>query len=159
VRTRDWLVELDPSAGEAHRVAALTHDVERNFPGSPLQPADLPANDSAYRDAHQARSAELTTKWLRGQHASSQLINDVAGLVRTHEWGGSPEADLVLAADSISFFETTAPEAGRWIHEGRYSRERTENSCDGCWIGFVCPPRDSWRCRSTTRQSNRLADR
>ena len=126
VRTRDWLVRLEPAASEALRIAALTHDVERNFPGGPVQPADLPANDRAYRDAHQARSAELTTKLLQGRCASPGLIEQVAELVRTHEWGGSPDVDLLQAADSISFLETTAPEAGRWIREGRYTRERTE---------------------------------
>ena len=126
VRTRDWLVELDPGAGEALRIAALTHDVERNFPGGPRQPANVPANDRAYRDAHQARSAELVTTWLLAHRANPALIREVAGLVRVHEWGGSPAADLLQAADSISFLETTALHAGNWIREGRYTRERTE---------------------------------
>lgn len=126
VRTRDWLLELDPNPSEALRIAALTHDVERNFPGGPRQPANLPANDRAYRDAHQARSAELVTKWLLEHRANPILIEEVAGLVRIHEWGGSPPADLLQAADSISFLETTAPQAGRWIREGRYTRKRTE---------------------------------
>jgi hypothetical protein len=58
LRTRDWLLELEPGAGLALRLAALTHDEERNFPGSPTQPTDRPARDREYRDAHQARSAE-----------------------------------------------------------------------------------------------------
>lgn len=126
IRTRDWVVDLDPDAGQALRVAALTHDVERNFPGSPAQSAHLPANDRAYRNAHQARSAELVTRWLLGQHASPTFSSTVAGLVRVHEWGGTPPADLLQAADSISFLETTAPSAPRWIREGRYTRERIE---------------------------------
>jgi len=126
LRTRDWLVVLDPAAGEDLRIAALTHDVERNFPGSPLQPADRPANDRAYRDAHQARSAELVTRWLLEYNANPAFIQEVAALVRVHEWGGSPPADLLQAADSISFLETTAQHAGNWIREGRYTRERTE---------------------------------
>lgn len=126
IRTRDWLLELDPDADEALRIAALTHDVERNFPGSPPQPANLPANNRVYRDAHQARSAEVVTRWLLDHGANPAFIQTVAGLVRIHEWGGTPPADLLQAADSISFFETTAPLAGGWIREGRYSRERTE---------------------------------
>jgi hypothetical protein len=126
VRTKYWLLELDPRAGEALRIAALTHDVERNFPGGPAQPANLPANDRQYRDAHQARSAELVTKWLVEHKANPAFIREVAGLVRVHEWGGSAPADLLQAADSISFFETTATQAGSWVREGRYTRERTE---------------------------------
>jgi hypothetical protein len=126
IRTRDWLVELDSGAGEALRIAALTHDIERNFPGGPRQPANLAANDRAYRDAHQARSAEIVTRWLLENRAKPAFIREVAGLVRAHEWGGSPAADLLQAADSISFLETTAPQAGTWIREGRYTRGRTE---------------------------------
>ena len=126
MRTRDWLLELDPSASEALRIAALTHDVERNFPDGPVRPANLPANDRKYRDAHQARSAELVTTWLTEHGASPAMIQNVAGLVLVHEWGGTPEADLLQGADSISFLETTVPHAGKWIHDGRYSRERTE---------------------------------
>ena len=36
VRTRDWLLELDPGASEALRLAAVTHDMERHFPGGPV---------------------------------------------------------------------------------------------------------------------------
>ena len=35
VRTRDWVLELEPDASEALRLAALTHDMERHFPGGP----------------------------------------------------------------------------------------------------------------------------
>ena len=34
------------------------------------------------------------------------LIEDVEELIRVHEWGGSPDANLVQAADSLSFLET-----------------------------------------------------
>ena len=32
VRSRDWVVALDADAGEALRIAALLHDIERAFP-------------------------------------------------------------------------------------------------------------------------------
>src|SRR2546428_11105297 len=54
VRTRDWLVELDPGAGAAPRLAALTPDVERNFPRRARHPAHAPANDTAHPPAHPA---------------------------------------------------------------------------------------------------------
>jgi hypothetical protein len=119
------LLQLDPDAGEALRIAALTHDVERSIPGGPAQPADLPANDRAYRDAHAERSAEITSAWLAEQNAAAELITEVADLVRMHEWGGSPSANLLQAADSISFLETTAPLARNWIKDRGYSRERS----------------------------------
>jgi hypothetical protein len=124
VRTRDWLVALEPDAGEALRIAALTHDIERNYPGGPRQRADAAANDRSYRDVHQARSVEVVSAWLAEQ-GRDDLVQAVSEIVGGHEWGGSPGADLVQAADSISFLETTAREAPGWIREGRYSRERT----------------------------------
>lgn len=106
------------------RIAALTHDIERNFPGGPPQSPDLPANDHSYRDAHQARSVEIVSAWLVEQ-GRADLVRSVSEIVGIHEWGGSPDADLVQAADSISFLETTARDAPGWVREGRYSRERT----------------------------------
>jgi hypothetical protein len=126
IRTRDWLLELDPDAGDALRIAALTHDVERNFPGGPKQAANLPANDRAYREAHAHRSAEIVGIWLAEKGADAEVIREVADLVRNHEWGGSPSANLLQAADSISFLETTAPLARSWIRERGYTRERSE---------------------------------
>jgi hypothetical protein len=40
-RTLDWLVDLDPEAATATRIAAVTHDIERTFPdpGSQWIPA------------------------------------------------------------------------------------------------------------------------
>jgi Domain of unknown function (DUF4202) len=125
-RTRDWLLQLDPDAAEALRIAALTHDVERSIPGGPVQRADRPANDRAYRDTHAARSAEIVSAWLAGQGAGAELISNVADLVRMHEWGGSPSANLLQAADSISFLETTAPLARIWIKDRGYTRQRSE---------------------------------
>ena len=126
IRTRDWLLHLDPGAGEELRIAALTHDVERSIPGGPPQLANLPANDRPYRDAHAARSAEIVSAWLAEQGAGVDLIRNVSDLVRMHEWGGSPSANLLQAADSISFLETTAPLARNWIKDRGYSRERSE---------------------------------
>jgi hypothetical protein len=139
IRTRDWLLQLDPDAGEALRIAALTHDVERSFPGGPKQPADLPANDKPYRDAHSIRSAEIVSAWLAEQGAGADLIRNVADLVRTHEWGGSPSANLLQAADSISFLETTAPLARHWIKDRGYPRERSEQQFKWMLIRIQLP--------------------
>ena len=125
LRTRDWLLELDPDAGEALRIAALTHDIERNFPDSPVPRPDLPANEPAYRNAHQARSAEIVSRWLAEQGAGEELRREVSAIVQTHEWGGSPQADLLQAADSISFLETMAGDAAGWVRDGRFTRQRT----------------------------------
>jgi hypothetical protein len=124
-RTRDWLLELDPGASEALRLAALTHDIERHFPGGPEQ--DLgraPEDDVAYRRAHAERSARFVEEWLGAQGAKSALVEEVTRLVRRHEVGGDRDADLLHAADSLSFLEVNIDLPAKWASEGRCSLER-----------------------------------
>jgi hypothetical protein len=125
-RTRDWLLELDPSASEALRLAALTHDIERHFPeGSPRQDLTQPPEaDVEYRRAHSERSAAFVAEWLERHDAEPGLVAEVVRLVRLHERGGDPEADLLQAADSLSFLEVNADLPAKWASEGRCSYER-----------------------------------
>jgi hypothetical protein len=117
VRTRDWLLRVDPSAGLSLRLAALTHDIERNFPGGP---APDPA-DCGYARAHAERSARITGEWLGSMGAPLALVADVERLVAAHEVGGWPEADLLQAADSLSFLEVNATRPAVWVRDGRCS--------------------------------------
>jgi hypothetical protein len=127
VRTRDWLLALEPEAGEALRLAALTHDMERHFPGGP-QP-DLsrsPEEDMEYRRLHSERSAAIVAAWLREQGAADGLVRDVERLIKAHEIGGAADEDLLQAADSLSFLETNADLVASWFTSGRCSRERAK---------------------------------
>ena len=125
VRTRDWLLELDPGASEALRVAALTHDIERLFPGGPVADySRAPEDDLEYRRAHSERSADFVREWLRGEGADERLVDEVTRLVRLHEVGGDPDADLLQAADSISFLEVNIDLPAKWAAEGQCSFER-----------------------------------
>ena len=124
-RTLDWLLALDPGASEAARIAAATHDVERAYPdgASPWDSArdwDSPE----YNRWHQDRCADMIGPGLIGRGASEELAREVAGLVRVHEEGGWPEADLVQAADSLSFLETMVPLIVGWVESGRAPRDR-----------------------------------
>lgn len=121
LRTRDWLLELAPDAPDALRVAAVVHDCERMFPGGPPVDPRLAPDDSDYIRAHSERSAELASGWLRENEVDASLIAEVHELVRLHEVGGSPPADLLQAADSISFLEVNDGLVVRWIEEGRAS--------------------------------------
>ena len=128
VRTRDWLLMLDPAAGEALRLAALMHDMERYFAeGSPVQDLSIwPEQDSAYRSAHSERSARIVGEWLRGEGADEALVSEVERLIVAHESGGDLDEDLVQAADSLSFLETNQELIARWFTSGRCSRERAK---------------------------------
>ncbi len=124
-RTLDWLLVLAPDAGEALRLAALTHDMERHFPGGPTQDLTLPAGDDlAYRDAHSRRSAEIVGAWLLEQGAVDTLRTEVERLILLHETGGCADADLLQAADSISFLEINVDVPYTWYREGRCDLER-----------------------------------
>jgi hypothetical protein len=107
-QTLVWLDRLAPGSPEAVRMAALTHDMERAFPGAD---GPLPGSlvDPDYYQAHSERSARIIGAWLREQTAGEPdevFVADVEKLVRAHEIGGWPEANLVQAADSVSFLET-----------------------------------------------------
>lgn len=127
VRTRDWLLELDPAATEALRLAALTHDMERHFPGA-LE-VDLehePEQATEYWRRHAERSAAVVSDWLRGEGADAALTADVSRLIAAHELGGAPDENELQAADSISFLETNQELVASWVTSGRCSRERAK---------------------------------
>jgi hypothetical protein len=125
LRTEDWALELEPEAGESLRLAAVLHDIERAFPDPDASWDSARDWDSpAYNRWHQDRSARIATEWLRERGAPPALVAEVERLILVHEVGGWPEADVLQAADSLSFLETLAPLVVGWIESGRSTRER-----------------------------------
>lgn len=130
-RTYDWLLELDAEAPEALRLAALTHDIERHFPGGPtFDPGTMTPEDEEYRQAHSERSARIVGAWLRERDASPELVAKAHDLIVLHEIGGTPDADLLQAADSLSFLEVNADLVRSWVDEGRCSGTRARQQLD-----------------------------
>jgi hypothetical protein len=122
-RTRDWVLELRPDAGEPLRLAALTHDAEREVAGGATIGAQIDAfEDPATVRAHAERSSRVIAEWLRRAGADDAVVGAVAQLVVLHETGGTPEADVLQAADSLSFLEMNP--AARWVREGLATPER-----------------------------------
>ena len=124
VRTLAWLDELAPGSRPAMRIAALLHDIERANP----DPASsfVSGRDwmlEPYVDYHQGRCARLLTVWLREHGADAAFTADAVALVAVHERGGWPDADLIQAADSLSFIETMGPLVRSWIADGTTTRE------------------------------------
>ena len=107
LKAEAWLRHIDPAASEAMLLAALTHDMERAFPGpdSPRQDPSLGPDDPVYNTVHSERSARIVSAFLREHAVAEPLVTAVADLIRVHEIGGWPEADEVQAADSLSFLE------------------------------------------------------
>lgn len=130
-RTLDWILVLDPEVSDAARIAALTHDMERHFPGGPvMDPATTPPDDAEYRTVHSERSARIVGDWLRGEDASAGLVAEVERLILAHEVGGAPDENVLQAADSLSFLEVNAGLVARWFTEGRCSRDRAKEQLE-----------------------------
>jgi hypothetical protein len=115
-----WLQRLESGASEGLLLAALTHDMERAFPGSdsptldPKQGVDNPV----YNNAHSERSARIVSNFLREQGALDECIEQVARLIRAHEYGGDCDENLVQAADSLSFLEVNVDVFLGWMDAG-----------------------------------------
>jgi hypothetical protein len=126
-RTHDWLLALDPDATEGMRIAAAVHDIERAYPDESSGWDSARDWDSeAYNRWHQDRCAEIAARWLREQGSPAELVAEVEALVRVHEDGGWREADLVQAADSLSFLETMVGLVVGWVETGRAPRASAE---------------------------------
>jgi hypothetical protein len=127
LRTEHWLLELDPEAGERLRIAAVLHDIERAFPAPGTNwDSARDWDNPEYNRWHQDRCAEIAGAWLRDQGAAKELVDGVEALIRVHEDGGWPEADLLQAADSLSFLDTLTPLTISWVQSGRATPERAK---------------------------------
>jgi hypothetical protein len=121
-RTLAWTVKLEPAASEEVRIAALSHDMERAYPtGSPRWEANRGWQDPLYDTAHTERSARIVGDFLRDRGLLEPNVREVVRLILAHEVGGWYEADVVQAADSLSFLETMGRPVARWVSEGRAS--------------------------------------
>jgi hypothetical protein len=140
LRTRDWVLVIDPAAAEDLRLAALTHDIERRVPGGPrLDPRVQRWDDPRYLLAHSARSARAVTAWLEERGGGADLRRSVERLILHHEIGGYPAADLLQAADSLSFLEVNAGRARDWVAEGRCNQAQAQAKLD--WMrDRITPP-------------------
>lgn len=138
VKTETWLLRLLPAAPLALRLAALTHDMERAFPG-PDSPRAQGGVDHAYNRAHSERSARIVGTFLREQSADDALIGAVMNLIRAHEYGGWLEANLLQAADSLSFLEVNIALFLRSIGEDRNRWEEVRAKFDWMYDRIQIP--------------------
>lgn len=124
MRTRDWAVQLAPDGREALRLAALLHDVDRHAGDVTLEEQVAAWDDEQRVAEHAERSARIAAASLREAGADETLASEIEALIRLHEVGGTPEADVLQAADSLSFLEINPAE--RWVREGLADRETAE---------------------------------
>lgn len=122
--THYWVLQLTKgAASEALRFAAITHDAERFFPGGPSGTPDAGFDDPDYLFAHSIRSANIIEKWLReqGPEGGEPFIRQVRRLVLRHEIGGGDEADILSAADGLSFLDIFDWLTVDWVRKGIFT--------------------------------------
>ncbi len=109
LRTVDWILHLDPYASEELLIAGVSHDIERSFPSPERDSLVETASDGylnqKYLEEHRYRGAGIMYHFLLREDGAS-IAGRVSDLVTYHEVGGDDEMDLLMDADSISFFET-----------------------------------------------------
>jgi hypothetical protein len=130
VQARAWALRLQPGASLAMRVAALTHDVERMVPGGPEQNfIEDRWDDPDYLFAHSTRSADFVQRWLEEgpEPVDASFVREVRRLVLLHELGGDADADVLQAADSLSYLETLQGLTAGWVRDGRCSAPKAED--------------------------------
>jgi hypothetical protein len=121
--TRQWAMKLRPQASPELCLAALVHDAERYFPGGPTNTPSR-FDDPSYLFAHSIRSAEFVDSFLAEiPGVDDEFRYQVRCLVLRHEVGGGTEADVLQAADSLSFLETLPWLTVEWVQTGRYPVE------------------------------------
>lgn len=112
-RTVCWYEKLLPNFTEAHKISAYAHDLERAFRNKDkIIPEDY--LDPKFLKNHQKVGAEIISDFLKSQNAPEDLIKKVKELISKHEIGGNVEQNILMDADSISFFETNAE---MFVHE------------------------------------------
>ena len=122
--TLKWLLEFDPKADAALRIAALGHDIERAIEGRKVHRGDFPTYD-AFKAAHARNSARILMDILKECGVEDEPFSrEVCRLVRRHEVGGDPRSDLLVDADSISYFDVTLP-----LYFERNTWEETRRRC------------------------------
>jgi hypothetical protein len=134
----EWLDRMAPDASQAVRLATLTHDMERAFPG-PDQPVAKRLVDIEYHNAHSARSSRIVGEWLLSQGAGPELTSEVQRLIAAHEDGGWPDANLVQAADSVSFLDCNVDLFFGMIRAGKRSVEDVREKLDYTFARIQVP--------------------
>lgn len=102
--TRAWILRLKPEADMALQIAGLGHDIERSIKELKINRENYTCYDD-FKMAHARNSAKVLRELL-AQYDLVKIIRDkVVNLVTHHEFGGSPEANILMEADSISYFD------------------------------------------------------
>ena len=122
--TLEWLLKFEPDADDALQLAALGHDIDRAVEVSKVLRADFSDYDD-FKAAHARHSAEMLLEILQQCGVGDPtLADELSRLVCLHEVGGDARSDLLVDADSLSYFDVNLP-----LYRDRNSREETLRRC------------------------------
>ncbi len=106
--TREWVLRLKPNADIALQIAALGHDIERSIKGRKVLRKNF-SDFNEFKKAHSLNSARILRQILSKHDIDKEVVEKITYLVKHHEFGGDPEADILRDGDSISFFDVNLP--------------------------------------------------
>ncbi len=106
--TLEWLLRLEPDAGDALQLAALAHDIDRADDVRKVKRADFDDYD-AFKAAHASNGAKILRPILNACGVAWDIADEACRLVEVHEVGGDSRSDLLKDADSISYFDVNLP--------------------------------------------------
>jgi len=106
--TREWVLKLKPEADMALQIAALGHDIERSIVERKIKRENFTDYDE-FKKAHSQNSATILQEILSKNDINRDFTDKVVHLILLHEFGGTPEANILKYADSISFFDVNLP--------------------------------------------------
>lgn len=144
--TVEWLLRLRPNAGLALLLAALGHDIDQATPDRIRREAF--DDYDAFKNAHAERSTALLAEIFSECDVEEAIASEACRLVRLHEVGGAPDADLLCDADSLSYFDVILP-----LY---YQREGYEESLRRCVWGLQRITPGSQQYLTEMRQSAEL---
>jgi hypothetical protein len=122
--TLEWLRRFEPDADDALQLAALGHDIDRAVEASKVLRADFFDYDD-FKTAHAKHSAEMLLEILQQCGVEDRaLADELYRLVCVHEVGGDARSDLLVDADSLSYFDVNL-----LLYRKRNSFEETLRRC------------------------------
>lgn len=103
---KKWILKLKPDADLPLQISALSHDIERSFQSDHYnRTKEIFDNYHENKRIHSEKSAKIIVGLLKKHGFEESFISKVEHLVLKHEFGGDEESNLLMDADSISFFE------------------------------------------------------
>ncbi len=97
--TLEWLLRLEPDAGEALQLAALAHDIDRAIEAVKVRRSNFDDYD-AFKAAHARHGAELLRPVLTACGVVRNIVDEACRLV--HELrDGAPEACRRTVLDNV----------------------------------------------------------